>query len=56
MFPNLPDDGITGHESLAAFTGSRVLDGWAISPGPDPSLYAFVKTSIQRNLFRIPLE
>jgi Tol biopolymer transport system component len=56
IFPTLPDGGITGHENLAAFPGSRVLDGWAISPGPGPSVYAFVKTSIQRNLFRIPLE
>ena len=56
VFPKLPDGGFTGHENLAKFPGSRVLDGWAISPGPDPSVYAYVKTSVQRNLFRIPLE
>ena len=56
VFPILPDGGFTGHEKLAEFPGSRVLTGWAISPGPDPSSYAYVKTSVQRNLFRIPLE
>jgi DNA-binding winged helix-turn-helix (wHTH) protein/Tol biopolymer transport system component len=56
VFPKLPEGGFTGHENLAEFPGSRVVAGWAISPGPDPSVYAYVKRSMQRNLFRIPLE
>jgi hypothetical protein len=56
VFPKLPDGGLTGRENPAEFPGSRVLEGWAISPGPDASVYAYVKTSMQRNLFRIPLE
>jgi hypothetical protein len=56
VLPKLPDGGFTGNENLAEFPGSRVLEGWAISPGPDPSVYAYVKTSMHRNLFRIPLE
>ena len=24
-------------------------------PGPDPSIYVFAKTDLQRNLYRIPL-
>jgi hypothetical protein len=55
VFPILPDGGFTGHENLAEFPGSRVVAGWAISPGPDPSIYAYVKTSMQRNLFRMPM-
>jgi hypothetical protein len=54
--PNLPASGIRGAEDAAAFAGARVLDGLGISPGPDPSRYAYVKTSVHRNLYRIPLE
>jgi DNA-binding winged helix-turn-helix (wHTH) protein/Tol biopolymer transport system component len=56
MFPNLPSSGIRGFEDAAAFPGSRVIEGYDIAPGPDPSVVAFVKTTVHRNLFRIPLE
>ena len=26
------------------------------APGPDPSVYAYVKATVQRNLFSIPLD
>ncbi len=54
-FPNLPASGIRGPDDAAAYPGSRLIDGLDISPGPDPSLFAFVKTTVHRNLFRIPL-
>ena len=53
--PNLPASGIRGLDTGAAFSGSRVIDAWYISPGPDPSVFAYVKTTAHRNLFRIPL-
>lgn len=55
MFPELPASGIRVPDDVAAFPGARVLDGWQISPGPDPSVFAYVKTTVHRNLFRIPL-
>jgi hypothetical protein len=55
MFPNLPALGIRGLEDAALFRGSRVIDGWNLSPGPDPSVFAYVKMIVHRNLFRIPL-
>lgn len=54
-FPNLPASGIRGLGDAAAFPGSRVIDGSNIAPGPDPSVFAYVKTTVHRNLFRIPL-
>jgi hypothetical protein len=54
-FPDLPASGILGLDDAAAFPGSRVIESWNISPGPDPSIYAYVKTTVHRNLFRIPL-
>ena len=54
-FPKLPASGISRQEDGSGFPGSRVIDGWSISPGPDPSVFAYVKTTVHRNLFRIPL-
>jgi DNA-binding winged helix-turn-helix (wHTH) protein/Tol biopolymer transport system component len=53
--PDLPASGIRGLSDATLFPGSRVIDGWALSPGPDPSTFVYVKTTVHRNLFRIPL-
>jgi dipeptidyl aminopeptidase/acylaminoacyl peptidase len=47
--------GMVGLDDPAAFPGSRLIDGYGISPGPDPAVFAYVKTTVHRNLFRIPL-
>jgi hypothetical protein len=54
-FPDLPASGIRGQADAGAFPGARLIDGWGISPAPDPSVFAYVKTTVHRNLFRIPL-
>ena len=51
--PDLPASGIRGVDDAKAFPGARILDGWDISPGLDPSFYAYVKTIVHRNLYRI---
>ena len=53
--PKLPASGIRGLEDVSAFRDARLIDGWGFSPGPDPSIFAYVKTTVHRNLFRIPL-
>ena len=63
--PKLPSLGIRGPEDAKAIPGTRFLDAaevqamalhaWLISPGPEPSVFAYVKTSTHRNLYRIPL-
>ena len=53
-FPQLPASGIREPEDAKAIPGTRLLDGWFISPGPDPSVFAYVKTTMHRNLYRIP--
>jgi DNA-binding winged helix-turn-helix (wHTH) protein/Tol biopolymer transport system component len=52
MLPRLPRMGEA--ENLTLFPGTRLIDGY-ICPGPDPSVYAYVKTTMHRNLFRIHL-
>ena len=39
----------------ALFPGCWLIDSSGVSPGSDPSIYAYVKTTMHRNLFRIPL-
>src|SRR5262249_32754185 len=54
ILPAIPDSGV---ESLgsAGVPGSRMINGYNLSPSSDPSIYAYVKTTMHRNLFRIPL-
>ncbi|HXD20434.1 MAG TPA: protein kinase [Vicinamibacterales bacterium] len=54
----LPDFSASGIDPLAAVVsipGARMIEHGSVSPGPDPSMYVFTKTDVQRNLFRIPL-
>ncbi|MDQ1468872.1 MAG: eukaryotic-like serine/threonine-protein kinase [Bryobacterales bacterium] len=55
MLPDLPDTGISGLYDGADLPGARTIDAYEISPGPDPSVFAYVKTTVHRNLFRIAL-
>jgi serine/threonine protein kinase len=49
--PAFPESGLTSGSTM---TGARVVDSEMI-PGPDPSTYAYVKTTVNRNLYRVPL-
>jgi len=51
--PKLPSSGFRGPEDAKSLSGTRDLDGWFLSPGPDPSIFAYVKTTMHRNLYRI---
>jgi hypothetical protein len=53
MIPPLPPTGRA--EDPTIFPEARLIDEFFISPGRDPSVYAYVKTAVHRNLFRIPL-
>jgi Tol biopolymer transport system component len=53
--PKLPSSGIRGPEDAKAIPGTRLLDGWFIAPGPEPAVFAYVKTTMHRNLYRIPV-
>ena len=53
--PDFSAKGITLDPSWSKQSQANVVDRNAISPGPDPSQYVFVKTELQRNLFRVPL-
>ena len=55
MLPPLPPNGIKSRSDLDAIPGLRVIDHPYVVPGPDLETYAFTRTSVHRNLYRIPL-
>jgi Tol biopolymer transport system component len=53
--PEFPGAGLDLAAGGLDVPGTSVIDHSTISPGPNPVTYAFVKTGVQRNLFRITL-
>jgi hypothetical protein len=54
-FARLAARGFNSEAQLALVPGVRVIDQPFVLPGPDPSVYAFSKQTVHRNLYRIPL-
>jgi eukaryotic-like serine/threonine-protein kinase len=57
--PPLPPEGFKSADDVKGPNVVAVIDMAGISvfaPGPDPSIYAYARVAVQRNLFRIPLE
>ena len=54
--PPLPAAGLRSDEEVAALPGARRIPQDKAFVGPNPSLYAFTKVSIQRNIYRVPVQ
>jgi hypothetical protein len=55
MLPPLPPNGIKSRSDLDGIPGLRVIDHPFAISGLDLETYAFTRTSVHRNLYRIPL-
>jgi dipeptidyl aminopeptidase/acylaminoacyl peptidase len=53
--PDLPPGGIRSVEEGIAMPKDLAVDQAQFAPGLSPSVYAYVKTAIHRNLFRVPV-
>jgi DNA-binding winged helix-turn-helix (wHTH) protein/Tol biopolymer transport system component len=53
--PNLPSAGIGSLEEGLALPGAHLIEQGNLIPGADFGTYAYVKSTVHRNLFRIPL-
>ncbi|MBM3815325.1 MAG: hypothetical protein FJW20_27245, partial [Acidimicrobiia bacterium] len=53
--PDIPAEGYRTKQELTGVAGARLVANGAF-PGPNPSVYAFTRFSIQRNIYRIRLE
>jgi hypothetical protein len=55
VLPPIPASGFASKEAVAAVPGAQLVSATDIYPGPNPSIYAFVKVSTQRNIYRVPV-
>jgi hypothetical protein len=55
MLPPIPPGGFRTLEDLAKLSGTRILEGYDVAPGPTADVYAFSRSSVQRNLYRVPI-
>ena len=55
MLPPIPASGFQSRDAVAALPGARLVSDESVFPGPDPSVYAFVKVATQRNIYRVPV-
>jgi eukaryotic-like serine/threonine-protein kinase len=63
VLPPMPKEGFTSEAQVASLPGARRIDvptvigfvAGAIIPGSSPDVYAFYRSSIQRNLYRVPV-
>jgi len=53
--PQMPAGGFRTEAELAAIQGVQILPHGDVAPGPTPEVYAFSRTTITRNLYRIPV-
>ena len=53
--PALPAGGFRSDQDVACLRGARKTDALMAVPGPTPDVYAFYRSTKQRNLYRIPI-
>jgi Tol biopolymer transport system component len=56
MFPELPQSGFDTAQLRSLPPGARVIDEVEARPGSEASTYVYVRSNVQRNLYRIPLD
>jgi Tol biopolymer transport system component len=57
LLPAIPAGAVQSREGVAALPGARLISEQDRSvPGPSPSIYAFVRVSAQRNIYRVPVQ
>jgi hypothetical protein len=55
IFPPIPAGGFHSDEEIARLPGARRIGESGLVMGPSSEVYAFSRSTIQRNLYRIPL-
>ena len=57
MLPIIPEKGLQSREAVAALRGARLVsEQEGTFPSTNPSVYAFMKVSTQRNIYKIPVQ
>lgn len=53
--PELPPAGFSNFAQFVAFTNARPIAAHAVAAGRTPDTYAYVKETVQRDLYRVPI-
>ena len=53
--PRIPAGGFHSEEEITRLPGAHRIDAEGLVPGPSAGVYAFYRSTIQRNLYRIPI-
>jgi eukaryotic-like serine/threonine-protein kinase len=53
--PALGDSGLVSKRMLAGLPGARLVSDQVIFPGPNPRIYAYMRISAHRNIYRVPV-
>jgi WD40 repeat protein len=53
--PATSPEGLRSEREIAALPGAQRIDAESVVPGPSPDVYAFYRSTTQRNLYRIPV-
>ena len=57
MLPAIPSAGLPSKDTVGALPGARLITTTSDAfPGPNPSVYAFMKVTTQRNIYRVPVQ
>jgi Tol biopolymer transport system component len=56
LLPEIPTGGFQSEADIARLPGVRRVDEFDVTAGSRPGVYAFARESVQRNLFRVPLQ
>jgi eukaryotic-like serine/threonine-protein kinase len=54
--PPIPAGGFRSEQEVASLPGARSIDALRAVPSPSPNVYAFSRSTTQRNLYRIPIQ
>jgi len=56
VLPPIPASGFPSKEAVAALPGAQLIsEEPSVFPGPNPSIYTFMKVSAQHNIYRVPV-
>jgi len=55
VWPPIPAGGFESGTDVLKIPGTRLIQELDVAPSPVPGVYAFTRTNVQRNLYRIPV-
>jgi hypothetical protein len=53
--PTLTVGGLPSKRAVAALPGAVLLSDGVVFPGPNPRIYAYMRVSTHRNIYRVPV-